>query len=119
MHEVHRDNCRLVRVRKPSIRFSKLGAIVRATGNNLQGANSLGIAARTVSGPEQIGVLSVPEFSGRQTHPHYSFLASPIGLPSGLTGSLVGYQSTVGPTCTVGLLMGGPVRGSRRKGWGD
>lgn len=83
--------------------FLNGGTIVNATGNNLQGASGLGIAARTVSGPEQIGVLTNPRFSGNQTHPYWTFQGI---LGSGLTGPLVGYQSTLGPTFTTGFLDG-------------
>ncbi|MBX3342161.1 MAG: hypothetical protein KF711_11260 [Nitrospira sp.] len=81
--------------------FLNAGSIVNATGNNLQGPESLGIAARVVSGPEQIGVLTNPAFSGSQTHPYWSFQNL---LGSGLTGPLVGYQSNLGPTMTIGFL---------------
>lgn len=83
--------------------FLNGGTIVNATGNNLQGASSLGIAARIVSGPEQIGVLTNPQFSGNQAHPYWTFQGI---LGSGLTGPLVGYQSTFAPTFSTGFLDG-------------
>lgn len=81
--------------------FLNGGSIVNATGNNLQGANGLGIAARIVSGPEQINVLSNPTLSAGQTHPYWGF-----GIGVGLTSPLVGYQSTIGPTFATALVNG-------------
>lgn len=79
--------------------FLNGGTIVSATGKNLQGANSLGIAARIVSGPEQINVLSNPALSAGQTPPYWGF-----GMGVGLTSPLVGYQSTMGPTFATALV---------------
>jgi len=93
--------------------FLNGGAIVNAMGNSLQGAANLGIAARIVSGPEQIGILTNPTFSGSRTHPYWTFQNI---LGSGLTGPLVGYQSNVGPTFTTGFLDGFASFGSSTPG---
>lgn len=79
--------------------FLNGGAVVNANGNNLQGADTLGIAARTVSGPNSVG--SNPQFSGTQFHPYWAFNVSP-----GFTSPLLGYQSTLGPTSAPSLLSG-------------
>lgn len=79
--------------------FVNGGAVVNANGNNLQGADTLGIAARTVSGPNGVG--SNPPFSGGPTHPYWAFSTSP-----GFTTPLLGYQSTLGPTSATSLLSG-------------
>jgi hypothetical protein len=80
--------------------FLNGGSVVNASGNNLQGADTLGIAARTVSGANGVG--SNPAFSGNLSHPYWAFNVSP-----GATSPLLGYQSTVGPTFTSsGLLTG-------------
>ena len=82
--------------------FLNGGSIVNATGNNLQGASSLGLAARSVSGPERIDVLSNPAFSGSRSHPYWTMQ----GIGPGFTGPLVGYQSHIAPSFTDGLLSG-------------
>ena len=79
--------------------FLSGGAVVNANGNNLQGADTLGIAARTVSSPNSVG--SNPQFSGTQFHPYWAFNVSP-----GFTSPLLGYQSTLGPTSAPSLLSG-------------
>ena len=82
--------------------FLNAGSIINATGNNLQGVNSFGIGARTVSGPERIEILSNP--FGGQSHPYATFLNQ--GVTPGFTSPLFGYQSANGPTFTTGLLQG-------------
>lgn len=82
--------------------FLNGGSIVNASGNNLQGTQSFGIGARTVSGPERMEVLSNP--FGGQTHPYSTFLNQ--GLTAGITTPIFGFQSSNGPTFTTGLLQG-------------
>ena len=82
--------------------FLNGGSIVNASGNNLQGAHSFGIGARTVSGPERIEILSNP--FGGHSHPYSTFLNQ--GLTPGFTSPLFGFQSSNGPTFTTGLLQG-------------
>lgn len=82
--------------------FLNGGSIVNASGNNLQGAHSFGIGARTVSGPERMEILSNP--FGGQSHPYSTFLNQ--GLTPGFTSPLFGFQSNNGPTFTTGLLQG-------------
>ena len=80
--------------------FLSGGSVMNARGNNLQGADTLGIAARTVSGTNSVG--SNPPFSGNLSHPYWAFNVSP-----GSTSPLLGYQSSIGPTFTAsGLLTG-------------
>lgn len=82
--------------------FLNGGSHVNASGNNLQGAHSFGIASRTVSGPERMEVLSNPW--GGRSHPYSTFLNQ--GVAPGLTSPLFGFQSSNGPTFTTGLLQG-------------
>lgn len=85
--------------------FLNGGSIVNAIGNNLQGPNSFGIAARTVSGPAQIGISSNPSLYGSQVHPYWTFLPQgALGLTAGVTSPLVGYQSNIAPTFSSGWL---------------
>lgn len=80
--------------------FLNGGAIVNAAGNNLQGTGGLGIAARTVSGPELITVIA-PTCCGRGTV-NWGF----GGLSPGFTSPLVGYQSNFAPSFGNGQLNG-------------
>lgn len=82
--------------------FLNGGSVVNASGNNLQGAQSFGIGARTVSGPERMEILSNP--FGGQSHPYSTFLNQ--GLTPGFTSPLFGFQSNNGPTFATGLLQG-------------
>lgn len=81
--------------------FLNGGTIVNATGNNLQGVDTLGIAARIVSEPEQVSVSSNPTLSSGPTHPYWG-----VGVGVGLTSPLVGYQSSLAPTFATALVNG-------------
>jgi len=86
--------------------FLNAGSIVNASGNNLQGAHSFGIGARTVSGPERMEIFSNP--FGGHAHPYSTFLNQ--GLTPGFTSPVFGFQSNHGPTFTTGLLQGDVFR---------
>lgn len=80
--------------------FLNGGTIVNTTGNNLQGPGSFGIAARTVSGAEQIQV--VPNFCCGRGLPNWGFGK----LSPGFTSPLVGYQSNFAPAFDIGAVNG-------------
>ena len=80
--------------------FLNGGTVVNATGNNLQGAGSLGNAARTVSGPERMDVRV--NFCCGRGLPNWGFTQLSIGF----TSPIVGYQSNIAPSYGLGQLNG-------------
>lgn len=87
--------------------FLNNGAVVNAQGNNLQGAGSLGIAGRTVSGNDLIGVAASGVKSPNGIE--WRFQSAGVGLGGiapGSTSPLFGYQSPNGPVTGGGVLTG-------------
>lgn len=84
--------------------FLNNGTVVNAQGNNLQGAGSLGIAGRTVSGNDLVAVAASGVKSPNGIE--WRFQSGGGGIAPGSTSPLFGYQSPNGPVSGGGVITG-------------